>query len=95
MKCRSCGKEIVWIKMYGSGKKMPVDAEPVDILLYGSGFVGESQKTFIRSDGVTIHGREIGDAWDDDPDANVVKAYRSHFATCPYADKHRQRGRAS
>ena len=60
MKCKSCGKEIIWIKMYGSGKKMPVDAEPV--------------------------------AWDDDPEADIVSAYRSHFATCPDADKHRKRG---
>ena len=84
MKCRGCGAEIVWIKMYGSGKKMPVDAEPVDVLIYG-----EQNRTFIRSDGVTIQGSEIGDAWDDDPDANVVKAYRSHFATCPAANHFR------
>lgn len=87
MKCKSCGKEIIWIKMYGSGKRMPVDAEPVSVLLYGEGM-----HTFIRNDGITIQGREIGDAWDDDPDANIVSAYRSHFATCPEADKHRKRG---
>ena len=27
-----------------------------------------------------------------DPNANIVSAYRSHFATCPAADKHRKRG---
>ena len=87
MKCKSCGKEIVWIKMYGSGKSMPVDAEPVSVLLYGEGL-----NTFIRNDGVTIQGREIGDAWDEDPNAKIISAYRSHFATCPAADKHRKRG---
>lgn len=85
MKCRGCGAEIIWIKMYGSGKRMPVDAEQVDVLLYGPG-----SNTFIRSDGVTITGAEIGDAWDDDPDANIVKAYRSHFATCPAAGQFRR-----
>ena len=48
MKCKGCGAEIVWIKMYGSGKSMPVDVKPVRVI-YGAG-----KDKFIRSDGVVF-----------------------------------------
>lgn len=85
MKCRSCGAPIVWIKMYGSGKKMPVNEEPVLVLMSGG------TDKFVRADGVVITGCRVGEAYDDYPDDNVVEAYVSHFATCPQADQHRRR----
>ena len=85
MKCRGCGAPIVWIKMYGSGKKMPVDEEPALVLQ------GKGTDKFIRSDGVVIIGSRIGEAYDDYPDENVIEAYQSHFATCPQANHYRRR----
>ena len=83
--CRGCGAEVRWIRMTGSRRKMPVDAEPVWILPEAGG------DTFVREDGTIIFGRRIGDAWDDDPDANVIECYESHFATCPVGGQFRNR----
>ena len=84
-RCRGCGAEILWIRTTANRRKMPVDAEPVAVLLNGAG------NTFVKLDGTIVTGRRIGDAWDDDPDANVVEAYESHFATCPEGGKFRNR----
>lgn len=85
-KCKGCGAEIIWIKMYGSNKRMPADPEPVNVLY------GEGQEKFVREDGVVFIGRKIGDAWDDDPNAKVMTGFVSHFATCKKADDFRGRG---
>ena len=85
MKCKGCGADIVWIKMYGSGKSMPVDAKPVRVI-YGAGM-----DKFVREDGVVFSGAEAGTVRDDDPDTNSVEAYKSHFATCPAASQFRRR----
>lgn len=84
-KCKGCGAEINWIKMYGTGKAMPVDPEPVRVMY------GEGTEKFVRADGVVIQGRRIGDAWDNDPNAQIYEAYQSHFATCKKANDFRKR----
>ena len=84
-KCRGCGAEVIWIRTAASRRKTPVDAEPVWILIEAGG------KPYFRTDGSIITGRRIGDAWDDDPDANVVEAYESHFASCPVGGQFRNR----
>ena len=84
-RCAGCGAEIEWIRTAASRRKMPVDAEPVWIL------IGGGTDSFVTADGKIIHGRRIGDAWDDDPDANAVQAYISHFATCPVGGQFRNR----
>ena len=84
-KCRGCGAEVIWVKTIVNRKKMPIDAEPVWVLLDSNG------KKFIRKDGTMVKGRKIGDAWDDDPDANVIEAHESHFATCPVGGQFRNR----
>ena len=63
--CRGCGKPVIWIRTK-QGRKMPVDAEGVWILLDPKG------DSFVTADGTITFGRKIGDAWDDDPDANAV-----------------------
>ena len=82
MKCRSCGAEIVWIRML-SGKKMPCNAE---LLRY---FAGEDEDghfcSFITPSGTVEHG--VPDRYGD------RIGYMSHFATCPNADRHRRRGK--
>ena len=83
-RCKGCGAEIIW-KKTPMGKRMPVDPEPVWVLLGGG-------KPFLRADGSFLFGRKVGDAYDDnDPDSNVVQAYESHFATCLKADEFRKK----
>ena len=68
-RCRGCGAEVIWIRTTANRRKMPIDAEPVWVLPMSGG------NTFIRKDGSIVFGRKIGDAWDDDPDANVIMAW--------------------
>lgn len=84
-RCRGCGAEVIWIRTKAERRKMPVDAEPVWVLPMSGG------DTFLRKDGSIVFGRKIGDAWDDDPDANVIECYESHFATCPVGGQFRNR----
>ena len=84
-RCRGCGAEVLWIRTAANRRKTPVDAEPVSILQ------GTGGDTFLQKDGNVVFGRKIGDAWDDDPDANVIEAYESHFATCPVGGQFRNR----
>lgn len=83
--CRGCGAEVIWIRAKATGKKAPVDAEPVWVLLCSGG------DTFFREDGSIVFGKKVGDAWDDDPDANVIECYESHFSTCPVGGQFRNR----
>lgn len=83
-RCHGCGAEVIWIRTTANRRKMPIDAEPVWILPGG-------RDSFVKKDGNIIFGRKIGDAWDDDPDANVIQAYESHFATCPVGGQFRNR----
>ncbi len=80
--CKSCGAVIVWIKTRG-GKNMPCDPEPIAFKESREG--GD---LFVMKDG-TVH-RGIRYA-----DGNAVQdelhtGYISHFANCPFADKHRR-----
>ena len=83
-RCSGCGAEVIWIRTTANRRKMPVDAEPVWILPNG-------RDSFVTKDGGIIFGTKIGDAWDDDPDANVIQAFESHFATCPVGGQFRNR----
>ena len=76
-KCRSCGEEIIWIKMT-SGKAMPCDVKPIP---YRESFSGGMKL-------VTPAGDVISGNYDGTSD-NF--AYISHFATCPNADQHRRK----
>ena len=83
-RCNGCGAEVNWIKTTANRRKTPVDAEPVSILPGG-------RFSFFKLDGSIIFGTKIGDAWDDDPDANIIQSYESHFATCPVGGQFRNR----
>lgn len=80
-KCKSCGAEIIWIKM-ASGKNMPVDAKPISYQIAVPGATGA--RTL-----VTPNGRVVSCFFDPGSD---LKGYTSHFATCPNANQHRKRG---
>ena len=80
-KCRSCGAEIVWVTMQ-SGAKMPCDATLIRCR------EDKSAKTsFVTPNGIVMWGVEapdgVADFW----------GYRSHFETCPQAEKFRRRGK--
>lgn len=75
-RCRSCGAEIIWIKTQ-TGKSMPVDSERIYYTPKTNGLLKL----------VTPDGRVI--SAEPDP-SSTVWAYVSHFATCPYADRHRK-----
>lgn len=78
-KCRSCGAEIIWIKMR-SGKAMPCDAYKRTMIK------GDGKDVLITDDGGIIHGTFA----DYEHGANA-SGYISHFATCPNANQHRKR----
>ena len=75
-KCKSCGAEIVWIKMK-SGKAMPCDARSIP---YREVFSGGMKL-------VTEGGEVVTGCFDGTSDK---VAYTSHFATCPNANAHRK-----
>ena len=74
--CRTCHAPVLWVVNERTGKRIPLDPEPTD-LLYGTRFVltgGQSLQgaPLARAAEVHEHGR------------------RSHFASCPEADQHRR-----
>lgn len=69
-----CGKRMRWVQM-GSGKRMPLDAEP-DPVKGNIALVGGVWCVLSRA--------ELADLGGDRP------RYTSHFATCPDAAKHRR-----
>ena len=75
-RCKSCGKEIIWIKTV-SGKKMPCDAGGI---LYRPDRNGEL--TLVTREGSTVRATQ-------DKDSELI-GYTSHFATCPTANRWRK-----
>jgi hypothetical protein len=76
--CRSCGAEVIWTQTQRSGKRMPVDAEPVG----GGKFILEPGNDDDTPIAIFIGPR----------DPYTGPRYESHFSTCPNASQHRQRG---
>ena len=84
--CRRCKAPIIWAETE-RGKKMPLDAEPVDLAT-----LTHSRGLFVLRDWPGgEEGRRVAVAVTDgfvlgskDP------AYVSHFATCPYAEEFRK-----
>ena len=81
-KCRSCGAEIVWVTMQGSGKKMPCDAELIHAVEDK-----DSKTSFVLPGGIVKQGRA---GRHPNGEADFV-GYRSHFETCPDADRFRRK----
>lgn len=78
--CRSCGEPIIWT-ITEKGKRMPVDAEPVDVSAGAMLFrlVERSMDDEVLAQFVPaqFHARE-------------PELFVSHFATCPHASQHRR-----
>lgn len=70
-KCRSCGADVRWCITAASGKRMPVDVEPVPD---GNVWVDRiEQGTPIVE--VVLTGADVP--------ANIALRYQSHFVSCP------------
>lgn len=83
-KCKSCGAEIIWIKMKGTGKAMPVDAKKItysENLHPGA----KDALTLVTENGTIVRTQF-------DPGGDKV-GYTSHFATCPNAAQFRKGSR--
>ena len=82
-KCKSCGAEIIWIKMK-SGKSMPCNPRGIH---YREQVHGDEEcmLTLVTHDGNVV----VGQACEENESELV--GYVSHFATCPNANKHRKR----
>lgn len=81
-KCRSCGADIVWIKM-ASGKKMPCDAGMISFKYADPG--DKEAQIYVTPEGTIARGYI-------DPAGGGV-GYTSHFATCPNASSHRRKNK--
>ena len=79
-RCRSCGAEIIWIKMQ-SGKAMPVDAKKVPYW----------RKAGAAGKAVTPEGEVVSCDFTGDPGTDPEMGYISHFSTCPNAASHRRK----
>lgn len=78
--CRSCGAEIIWIRM-ASGKMMPVNARPI---AYDPAALSDKDAmTLVTASGKVEKGHF-------NPGACRI-GYTSHFATCPAAASHRKK----
>lgn len=82
--CRSCAAPIVWVEMVETGKRMPVDAQPVQPAAFDQmlGLVAVPdhpvEKSLVVSQYTTIG--QLRDR----------RLHVSHFATCPNAAIHRR-----
>lgn len=79
-RCKSCGREIVWVQMQ-SGSMMPCD--PAIIMYWGS---IRGKHTIITPNGETVRCELDGPLND-----STGVGYVPHWATCPNADSHRRR----
>lgn len=87
--CRKCGAPIRYIRMKRSGKWMPVDAKPVEII--PSIGLDKGGHNYITLEGEIIRARKKKEENLFYDGVDPVAAYESHFATCPEADKCRKR----
>lgn len=79
--CRSCHQPIEWVIVAKSGKRMPIDPDPVEggniaKLPDDDDETGAARVEYVAPGGMLVDDRPV---------------YVSHFATCPQADQHRRK----
>lgn len=84
-KCRSCGAPILWARMEGSGKAIPLDESPAK-----DGNLWASQKPGPKGIELTARAAPKPGSEKSPVDAER-RRWRSHFASCPNASQHRGR----
>lgn len=92
--CKSCNRPITWVVVAKSGKKMPIDRDPVadgNIVLTGEKDTETGadlvayEKAAVPEPGDRVAFPMIGE-----PSRTTRPRYVSHFSTCPDADEHRR-----
>jgi hypothetical protein len=78
--CRSCRAPIIWLTIRPLGRRMPIDTEPAPD--------GNIIADLTQAVGVVIPNAALPQMRADTPDEPF---YRSHFATCPDANRWRRR----
>lgn len=73
-RCSSCNAPIEWATSAATGKAMPIDAEPVD-----------DGNIVLRDGQAVVLGR-----WGGDDLPPGTPRFKSHFATCRFAGRHRR-----
>jgi hypothetical protein len=78
--CRSCEAEVRWVVVVASGKRMPLDPQPVAdgnvVLLSGN----ETVRVLSKAEAERRAAQPGGPG----------PLYKSHFATCPNGPAHRR-----
>lgn len=77
-KCRSCRARIRWVRTAAHGKPLPLDPKPD---LAGNVIMSDGLAVVLGKDSPELDQARA------DPD---VAVWQSHWATCPYRDRHRK-----
>jgi hypothetical protein len=89
-RCSSCSRSIVWA-LTDSGRKMPVDLEPVPAALLPEARDGNLVLWFeVNEQGRAIGAQLVSYATDEQRRAADVPLWRAHFVTCPHVHRHRR-----
>ncbi len=86
--CGKCGAPIRYIRMKRSGKWMPVNAMPVEVIQCIG--LDKGGHTFVTLEGEAIRARKKREENLFYDGVDSIAAYESHFATCPEADTFRK-----
>lgn len=87
--CGKCGAPIRYIRMKRSGKWMPVDAMPVEVIPCIG--LDKGGHTFVTLEGEAIRARKKREENLFYDGVDPIAVFESHFATCPEADSFRKR----
>ena len=89
VKCGKCGAPIRYIRMKRSGKWMPVNAKPVEVIPCIG--MDKGGHTFVTLDGEAFRARKKREDVLFYDGVDIIGAFESHFATCPAADEYRRK----
>ena len=89
VKCGKCGAPIRYIRMKRSGKWMPVNAKPVEVIPCVG--MDKGGHTFVTLDGEAFRARKKKEESLFYDGVDIIGAFESHFATCPAADEYRRK----
>ena len=89
VKCGKCGAPIRFIRMKRSGKWMPVNAKPVEVIPCIG--MDKGGHTFVTLDGEAFRARKKKEESLFYDGVDIIGTFESHFATCPAADEYRRK----